>query len=148
MVAGVGIDLVGRQGACAGGSPEGCSTCRRERAALKPLNLLKGTAAANSAAAGAAVITVAFAIIQSVAIDQFIAIETARPTLEAALATAQQPVDLRTILSEPNGSDFVLYYWAKAMEVAQEREDRQMVTWAAAAHQRALATGYQPPSAQ
>ena len=52
---------------------------------LRPLNLFKGMAAApNAALAGTTIIMVAFAIIQSVAIDQFVAIQTARPKLEAA----------------------------------------------------------------
>ena len=56
---------------------------------LTPLNLLKGTAAANAALSGATIIALAFAVIQSVAMDQFIEIISARPKLEAALAAAQ-----------------------------------------------------------
>lgn len=118
------------------------------RGVLQPLNLLKGTAAANAALAGATAISVAFAVIQSVAIDQFIAIQTARPKLEAALSQAQQPVDLRQMAGQPNGSDLVLYYWAKAMEVGQQSEDPQMVAWAAASHRQAQSTNYQLASAQ
>ncbi|MGH9845767.1 MAG: hypothetical protein ACREEM_44240 [Blastocatellia bacterium] len=110
---------------------------------LRPLNIFKGTAAANAALAGATVITVAFAVIQSVAIDQFIAIQTARPKLEAALAQAQQPVNLNQLLSQPNGSDLALYYWAKSMEADFVIEDPQVVAWAAAAYQQAQSTGYQ-----
>jgi predicted Zn-dependent protease len=112
------------------------------------LNLLKGTAAANAALAGATVITVAFAVIQSVAIDQFIAIQTARPKLEAALAQAQQPVNLNQLLSQPNGSDLSIYYWAKAMEADFVIEDPQLVALAAAAHQQAQSTGYRLALAQ
>jgi hypothetical protein len=115
---------------------------------LRPLNLLKGTAAANAALAGATVITVAFAVIQSVAIDQFIAIQTARPKLEAALAQAQQPVNLNQLLSQPNGSDLALYYWAKAMEADFVLEDQQVVAWAAIAHQQAQSIGYRLAVAQ
>jgi len=115
---------------------------------LRPLNLIKGTAAANAVLAGAVVIQVAFAIIQSVAIDQFIAIQTARPKLEAALALAQQPVNLNQILSQPNGSDLALYYWAKAMEADLALEDPQVVAWAAAAQQQAQSSGYRLPGAQ
>ena len=85
-------------------------------AVLRPLNLFKGTAAANAALAGSTIILVAFAIIQSIAIDQFMAIQTARPKLELALLQAQQPIDLAQIFGQPNGSDLALYYWAKAME--------------------------------
>jgi hypothetical protein len=116
--------------------------------ALKPLNLFKGTAAANAALAGATVITVAFAVIQSVAIDQFIAIQTARPKLEAALAQAQQPVNLNQLLTQPNGADLALYYWAKAMEAEFVIEDPQLVALAAAAHQRAQSAGYRLAVAQ
>lgn len=116
--------------------------------ALKPLNLFKATAAANTALAGSTVITVAFAIIQSVAIDQFIAIQTARPKLEAALAQAQQPVNLNQLLSQPNGFDLSLYYWAKSMEADFIIEDQQLVALAAAAHQRAQFAGYRLAVAQ
>jgi hypothetical protein len=115
---------------------------------MKPLNLLKGTAAANAALAGATIITVAFAVIQSVAIDQFIAIQTARPKLEAALAQAQQPINLNQLLSQPNGSDLAIYYWAKAMEADLIIEDQQLVALAAAAHQQAQSTSYRLPVGQ
>jgi hypothetical protein len=89
------------------------------------------------------VIEVAFAIIQSVAIDQFMAIISARPKLEAALADAQQqPVDLSQMLSQPNGRDQVTYFWSKALEVPAELEDSQLVALAAAAQQQAQAKGY------
>jgi len=110
---------------------------------LRPLNLFKGTAAANAALAGSTIILVAFAIIQSVAIDQFMAIQTARPKLEAALAQAQQPVDLGQMFSQPNGSDLVLYYWAKAMETEILFEDPQVKALAQTAQQHAQQTGYQ-----
>lgn len=110
---------------------------------LKPLNLFKGTAAANAALAGSTIITIAFAIIQSVAIDQFIAIQTARPKLEAALLQAQQPVDLGQVFSQPNGADLVLYYWAKAMETEFNLEDPQIKTLAQLAYQQAQSNGYQ-----
>ncbi len=115
---------------------------------MKPLNLFKGTVAANAALAGATVITVAFAIIQSVAIDQFIAIQSARPKLEVALAQAQQPVNLNQILSQANGSDLAIYYWAKAMEADFILEDPQVVAWAAAAHQQAQSASYRLVAAQ
>lgn len=112
---------------------------------LRPLNIFKGTAAANAALAGTTIITVAFAVIQSVAIDQFIAIQTARPKLEVALAQAQQPVNLSQMVSQPNGTDLVLYFWAKAMESDREFEDPQMIRWAATSHQLEQANGYRLP---
>ena len=57
------------------------------------LKILK-SAQGLTAVSGAAVIQVAFAILSSIAIDQFVEIETARPKLEAALALAKQAVDL------------------------------------------------------
>ena len=41
--------------------------------------------------------------LSSIAIDQFVKIETARPKLEAALANAKQPVDLAALLNSPTG---------------------------------------------
>ncbi|MGH9844230.1 MAG: hypothetical protein ACREEM_36360, partial [Blastocatellia bacterium] len=110
---------------------------------LRPLNIFKGTAVANSALAGSTIIAAVFAIIQSVAIDQFIEILSARPKLEAALAVAQQPITVNDILAQPNGSDVLLYHWAKAMETNRKLEDPQVLAWAAAAHQQAQSTGYQ-----
>jgi hypothetical protein len=110
--------------------------------ALQPLNLLKGTAVANAALAGATIIQAAFAIIQSIAMDQFIAIISARPKLEAALAQARQPLTLAQLLAQPNGSDQAVYFWAKALEAA-EFEDAQLVALAATAQQQAQAQGYQ-----
>ena len=115
----------------------------RMAAVMRPLNLFRGTAAANAALAGSTIILVAFAIIQSIAIDQFMAIQTARPKLELALLQAQQPVDLAQIFGQPNGSDLVLYYWAKAMEADFVLEDPQVQSLALTAQQRAQQSGYQ-----
>ena len=115
---------------------------------LRPLNLLKGTTVANSALAGAAIITVVFAIIQSVAIDQFMAIQTARPKLEAALAGAQQPITVNEILSQPNGSDLLVYHWSKSMDSDFVLDDPQTVALAVAAQQAAQSAGYPLPGAK
>jgi len=117
-------------------------------AVLRPLNLFKGTAVANTALAGATVIAVAFAIIQSVAIDQFIAIQTARPKLEGALAVAQQPITVNDILSQPNGSDVLLYHWSKSMESEVVFNDPQTVALAGAAYQQAQSASYRLVAAQ
>jgi hypothetical protein len=109
--------------------------------ALEILKLVSVTA--NTAMIGAAVINIAGIILQSIAIDQFIAIVSARPRLEAALAQAQQPVTLNEILDQTNGRDQAVYFWAKAMEVPSENEDPQLVALAVAAHQQAQANGYQ-----
>jgi hypothetical protein len=110
---------------------------------MKPLNIFKGTATANAALGGATIIAAAFAIIQSVAIDQFMEIVSARPKLEAALAAARQPITVNDILAQPNGSDVLLYHWARAMETDHKLEDPTVLAWAAAAHQQARANGYQ-----
>lgn len=110
---------------------------------FRPLKLFKGTAAANSALAGAAIITVVFAVIQSVAIDQFIEIQTARPKLEAALAAAQQPITVQEILAQQNGADVLLYHWSKTLEADIQLEERQLIEWAVRSHQQAVASNYQ-----
>ena len=79
------------------------------------------------------------------ATDQLMAIETARPKLEAALAEARKPVSLATMLSQANGADLVQYHWGMALDVTAEREDAQVVQVAAAANQIAKASGYAIP---
>jgi hypothetical protein len=112
--------------------------------AMRALQILRFVSAtANAAMMGASIIAIAGTILQSIAIDQFIAIISARPRLEAALAQAQQPVTLSQVLDQPNGSDQAVYFWAKAMDVASEREDPHLVALAATAHQQAQASGYQ-----
>ncbi|HEX4946386.1 MAG TPA: hypothetical protein VFZ34_06985, partial [Blastocatellia bacterium] len=120
----------------------GGSNAKNLSAALRPLNIFKGTAAANAALAGSTAIAVAFAVIQSVAIDQFIEIVSARPKLQAALAAAQQPITVNEILAQPNGSDILLYHWAKTMDSEQKIEDPQVLAWAAAAHGVAQTNSY------
>jgi hypothetical protein len=116
---------------------------------LAPLNLLKGTSAANAALGGATIITLAFAVIQSVAMDQFIEIVSARPKLEASLAAAQRPITVKEVLAQSNGTDLLLYYWAKAMEADSGiLEDPAMLRLAAVAHQQAQANGYRPAGKQ
>jgi hypothetical protein len=59
---------------------------------------------------GAAIVQAAAAILTSIAIDQFVAIETARPKLQAALTAAQQNVDLDQLSAADNGHDMMLLY--------------------------------------
>ena len=84
---------------------------------LRPLNLFKGTAAANAALAGSTIILVAFAIIH---VDSHRSVHRkSNPpdqSLNSTLLQAQQAVDLGQMFGQPNGSDLVIYYWAKAME--------------------------------
>ena len=114
---------------------------------LAPLNLLKGTAAANAALGGATIIALAFAVIQSVAMDQFIEIISARPKLEAALAAAQKPITVKEVLAQSNGTDLLLYYWAKAMEADSGiLEDPAMIGWPPphTSRRKRMATNWQP----
>jgi hypothetical protein len=97
-----------------------------------------------TAVAGASVIDVAFAILGSVATEQLMAIETARPRLEASLADAQQPVDLAKLEAASNGEDMLYYYWAKAMD-REDAEDREVVGWAAQGQALAQQSGYAAP---
>ena len=84
------------------------------------LKLLK-SAQGLKAVAGASVIQVALAILSSIAIDQFVAIETARPKLEASLALAKQPVDLDVLAESDNGEDMLYLYWSRAMDTGDTR---------------------------
>jgi hypothetical protein len=110
------------------------------------LKILK-TAQGLSALAGATAIEVAFAILSSIAIDQFIAIESARPKLLASLDQAKQPIDLDTLAKSTNGEDMLYFYWSKAMDTT-DYEDSQVVQLAAEAQARAQALGYAAPPKQ
>ena len=107
------------------------------------LKLLKSTTGL-TAISGAAIIQVASAILTSIAIEQFVAIETARPKLEAALSKAQQSVDLNAMLAEDNGADTMYLYWARAMDTS-DPEDDQVVALAKVAAARAAQAGYAAP---
>jgi hypothetical protein len=93
---------------------------------------------------GAALIQAAFAIVETVAFDQFMAIQEARPKLEASLAAAKEPVDLDVLAKSPNGEDMLYFFWAKAMDTTGP-EDPQVVQLAAEAHARAQQGGYLAP---
>ena len=75
---------------------------------------------------------------------QFMEIKTARPKLEAALAAADQPVDLEAMVNQKNGEDLLLIYWGKAMDVGPETEDPLILAMARAAHASAQANKYWP----
>lgn len=97
-----------------------------------------------TAVSGATIIQVGFAILSSIAVDQFIAIQTARSTLEASLVQAEQPVDLGSLAAAENGEDMLYLYWSKAMDT-NDVEDPQVVQWAAQAQARAEQQGYPAP---
>jgi hypothetical protein len=107
------------------------------------LNIFK-SAQGLTAVLGASVIQVAGAILSSIAIDQFVKIETARTKLETAVAKAKLPVDLNALLNSGNGADTLYLYWSRAMDVT-DAEDPQVIQLAALAQARAEHTGYAPP---
>ena len=88
---------------------------------------------------GASLVSVAGLILSSVAIDQFVKIETARPKLQASLDLARQPVDLAAL-----GEDMLYVYWSKAMDTA-DNEDPQVIQLAAMAQVRAEQSAYAAP---
>jgi hypothetical protein len=107
------------------------------------LKILK-SAQGLTAVAGATVIQVAFAILSSIAIDQFVAIQSARPRLEASLTVAKEPLDLNTLAKSDNGEDMLYFFWAKAVDTT-DPEDPQVVQMAAEAQARAQQAGYPAP---
>jgi hypothetical protein len=108
------------------------------------LKLLK-SAQGLRAVAGAGVIQVLGIILSSIAIEQFVAIETARPKLEASLTMARQPVDLDVLDDADSGEDMLYVYWSKAMDV-WDAEDSQVLQLAASARLRAEQSDYAAPA--
>jgi len=109
-------------------------------------NAAEGLAEATSIVSGATVIEIAGAVLSSIAIDQFIAIIDARPRLEAALATAQQPISLQTLVSSGDGQDLLKWYYTMAVgDPASQLEDPQVVALAKAANAAAAQTAYAKP---
>jgi hypothetical protein len=93
---------------------------------------------------GASLVQAAGAILTSIAVDQFVEIQTARTKLEASLAAAQQPVDLDQLSKATNGEDMLYYFWGKAMD-GTELEDQQVVSVAAGAYAAAQQKGFVKP---
>jgi hypothetical protein len=109
-------------------------------------NAAEGLAEATSIVSGATVIEIAGAVLSSIAIDQFIEIIDARPRLEAALATAQQPISLQTLVSSGDGQDLLKWYYTTAVgDPASQLEDPQVVALAKAANAAAAQTAYAKP---
>ena len=94
---------------------------------------------------GASLVQVAFAILTSIAIEQFVAIETARPNLEYSLALAKQDVDLDVLADSDNGEDALYLFWSRAMDTT-DLEDFQVLQLAATARYRADQSGYAAPA--
>lgn len=107
-------------------------------------NLLRAAAEATSIVSGATVIEIAGAVLQSIAIDQFIDIISARPRLEAALADAKQPVDLRDLVSTGDGQDLLKWYFTKAVEDGPQGAEPGVLALASAANAAAAKNGYAP----
>ena len=109
-------------------------------------NAAEGLAEATSVLSGVTVIEIAGAVLSSIAIDQFIEIIDARPRLEAALATAQQPISLQTLVSSGDGQDLLKWYYTMAVgDPASQLEDPQVVALAKAANAAAAQTAYAKP---
>ena len=107
--------------------------------------ILKGSTAALGVTAGATVIAAAFAVVATIAFDQFITILTARSKLETAVAEAKKPVSLSTVLKQKNGYDLLQYHWLMALDTASEVEDAQLRMIAGQSEQGVKATGYAYP---
>jgi len=93
-----------------------------------------------AALGGALAIQAVFAILTSVAMDQFMEIVTARDKLVAAIEAAKQPVDLHTL-----NADQATYFWALATSRDTETEDAQIVAMAEAANNAASQKNYAQP---
>lgn len=105
----------------------------------------QGVSTAVAISAGATGIAIAGAILTSVASAQFQAIVTARPNLEAALASARVPVTLDQIYTGGDGASKLQYLWIMAMDTANEIDDPEVTQLVASANQAGRANGYAAP---
>ena len=116
---------------------------------LKTGNIIKaalgGSSGALAISAGATGIGIAGAVLTAVASAQFQAIITARPNLEAALASAKVPVTMDQIYTSGNGASQLQYLWIMAMDTANEVDDTQIIQLINTANQMAKANGYAAP---
>lgn len=106
------------------------------------------TSAQLAIAGPALLIEVVGIILQSIAIDQFIAIQGARDKLLAAVTEAKKEVDLKALLDHPFGKDEVTYFWSKALDTRSAPEDPQVVAKAQAAFKLAKQNGFKLSSGQ
>jgi hypothetical protein len=95
--------------------------------------------------AGSSLVQAVFAILGSIAIDQFVAIETARPKLENSLSLAKQNVDLDVMKDSDSGEDELYVHWARAMDTF-DAEDSQVLQLASVAKFWAEQGGYAAPA--
>jgi hypothetical protein len=91
----------------------------------------------------AAIIDIVGAILTSIAIDQYMKIQEARPNLVKSLDDAKKPVDLKALLAAPNGNDQLAYFWSKAMDVKTVPDDPQLVAKARSTMELARQSGFQ-----
>ena len=110
---------------------------------LKSIRGFRMLTAAQLAIAGPAIlIELVGVILESIAIDQFIAIQEARPKLLAAIEEAKQPVNLKDLFATENGKDEITYFWSKAMDNPSAPEDQQVIAKARAALELARKKGF------
>ena len=69
-----------------------------------------------------------------------------RPRLEAAIAAADQDVDLKTFLQQENGTDLALYYWSQAMDRSDERDSTTLVQLASHSRNLVASVNYELPN--
>lgn len=103
--AAVTAGLTGGTAATAGGSSAGTAGSL----------FATGVTGSSTAMAGAMVVALPFAIIAGAAINQFVAIVSARPKLEAALREAQKPVSFKKLMATAEGRNKVSMYWNLAL---------------------------------
>ena len=105
----------------------------------------QGISTLATVSAGASAIAIVGAVLTGVASSQFQAIVTARPNLEAALATARVPVTMDQIYTGGDGASKLQYLWVMAMDTEVEGDDPQVTQLVNAANQTAKAAGYAVP---
>ena len=93
-------------------------------------NILKAGLQAVGVISGASAIAAAGAILSSVAMEQFMAIVTARPRLLSALEKAKQPIKL----DDFSNSYMAPFFWSLATGTGAEVEDAQVSQMAQAAY--------------
>jgi hypothetical protein len=93
---------------------------------------------------GPAVIQAVFAVLESIAIDQFEQIVNALPKLTAAQTAAAQPVDMATLLGRSTGDDEAFLYWTAATNDSNYT-DPQLTAMAVAGNNEIAKTSYARP---
>lgn len=113
----------------------------------KALDAVRGVSVASRTASfltGVAFVEVAALIIGVVAAANLLAIETARPELQAIVSKASQPVDLPTLMSTDDGLATAMMFWGQAIG-ATDPELPALTTMAQSAKNWAAARSYARP---